>query len=103
MARRVGLLLMLTGVGHFLLGFALFHAPFAAIARDGVLLYFQGQVASHALGHGDAALLRILGWNLVATGAAGAAIMPVSGFWLVIAFGALVLRDARRVLRWEAP
>lgn len=132
MVRRTGLLLMLTGIGHFLLGFVLFGDPLAAMAREGVvytigpglfegftrpefdreaafwfmlygpLLYFQGQVANRARARGDAALLRVLGWNLLVTGAIGVAIMPVSGFWLVIGLGALALRDARGVAATHA-
>lgn len=127
MSRRTGFLLMVTGIGHFFVGLALFHEPLAAIAREGILntipprlmdggvrldfgreaafwfvlysplLYLQGQVANRAIARGDAALLRILGWNLLVTGAVGAAVMPVSGFWFVIALAALGFRDARRL------
>jgi hypothetical protein len=42
-------------------------------------------------------MLRILGWNLLAFGILGAAVMPVSGFWLLIAFTPLLFSVASRV------
>ena len=128
MASRTGFLLILTGVGHSLVGLVIFHQPLVAIARDGVLatigphvveglgnndmgreaafwfllygpiLCLQGQIANHAVARGDAAILRLLAWNLLATGAAGAAIMPVSGFWLVIGLALLAFRQAARIV-----
>jgi hypothetical protein len=127
MSRRTGFLLMVTGIGHFLVGLALFPEPLAAIVREGILntipprlldgvvhldfhreaafwfvlygplLYLQGQIANRAVERGDAVILRLLAWNLLATGAVGAAIMPVSGFWFVIGLAALGFRDARRL------
>jgi len=36
-----------------------------------------------------------LGWHVFALAVAGAALMPVSGFWLILAPGALLVRASR--------
>jgi hypothetical protein len=127
MSRRTGFLLMATGIGHFLVGLVLFHQPLAAIVREGIvnsippqladrlggadfgreaafwfvlygpLLCLLGQIANRALERRDTVILRLLGWNLLATGAAGALIMPLSGFWFVIGLAVLAFRDAHRL------
>ena len=120
-------LLYVTGVGHVLVGLALFRQPLTAMWRDGVvnsivspltpgaaslfdairpqfdreaafwfvlfgpLLYMLGQVVQRAIDLPDGRMLRILGWDLLAFGIVGAAIMPVSGFWLLIAYAPLLL------------
>ena len=111
-------LLMATGVGHTVVGLLLFREPLALILRDGVLnsihypqfdrsaafwfllfspvLFALGQLTDHAVRRGDVATLRIIGWYLLAIGVVGAIIMPLSGFWLVIAIAPLVLRAARQ-------
>jgi len=110
-------------------GVALFHEALAAIARDGlvnavhpqllergVVPYFEreaafwfmlytpilvliGVVTRRALEVRDVVLLRFIGWTLLATGGVGAVAMPISGFWIVVALGWLVLRAARREVR----
>jgi uncharacterized membrane protein len=109
-------LLIATGIGHALLGFVLFREPLAAIAGDGVLdsirygqfdraaafwfLLFGpvcvalGRIVAHAFARGDVRLLCLIARHLLAIGAIGAAIMPISGFWLVIAIAFLVFRAA---------
>lgn len=118
-ARLVPRLLMLTGVGHTLLGLVLFRAPLGAIVNEGVvstIRYGQfdratafwfllfgpacillGQLVGHAITRGDRRTLTLIGWNLLAMGVGGALIMPISGFWILIALAPLILHQARSV------
>ncbi len=125
----LGLFFIATALGHALVGVAVFHEALAAIARDGfvnavhpqllergVVPYFDreaafwfmlytpilvliGLVTRRALEVRDVVLLRFIGWTLLATGGIGAVAMPISGFWIVVALGWLVLRAARREVR----
>ena len=116
MNRLAARLLKVTAVGHALIGLVLFRVPLAAIVGDGVLnsvtgqldreaafwfLLFSpicfalGQIVERAVHQGDARLLAIVGWHLLGIGVVGAIIMPVSGFWIVIAIAPLVLTAAR--------
>jgi uncharacterized membrane protein len=115
--RLLGPALVLIGVGHGAAAFVLFPDGLAAIARDGVVgaisngssgdvkaafwfalftpaLVFLGWVASHALVRDDHELLSLLAWFLVGTGMLGVVVMPVSGFWLVLAVGIAMSRVA---------
>ena len=108
-----GRLLKVTAVGHALVGLALFHAVLLDIAGDGVLGTVGAQLdrqaafwfllfspVCFALGQiverGDRRTRAIVGWNLLLIGGIGAAMMPVSGFWIVLAIAPLVLHAARR-------
>jgi len=62
---------------------------FAILAPVLVLL---GWVTSHALVIGDRALFTVLAWFFAGTGALGALIIPLSGFWALLAIGVLMLR-----------
>jgi uncharacterized membrane protein len=131
--RLTPLFLFATGVGHVLVGLALFHEPLAAIWRDGIVnsigaqlvpgaqswlapvrprfereaafwfllfgpcLWMLGQITRRAVERPDPGLLRIVAWNLLGMGVLGALIMPVSGFWILIALAPLVLRVATRL------
>jgi len=120
---------MLTAVAHALVGLAIFHDPLVAIARDGfvngvepqllargVPAYFDreaafwfmlyapillmiGLVTRRAIEVQDVVVLRLIGWTMLFTGGAGVLAMPVSGFWIVLVLGGLVLRAARRDVR----
>jgi uncharacterized membrane protein len=116
----VARLLMLTGIGHFLLGLVLFRAPLAAIIDEGVfstigygqfdrasafwfLLFgpacvLLGQLVGHGIKRGDRRTLTLIGWNLLAMGVGGALVMPISGFWILIALAPLILRQASRTV-----
>jgi uncharacterized membrane protein len=125
----LALFFIATALGHALVGIAVFHEALAAIVRDGfvngvhpqllergVVPYFDreaafwfilytpilvliGLVTRRALEVRDVVLLRFVGWTLLATGGVGAVAMPISGFWIVVALGWLVLRAARREVR----
>jgi hypothetical protein len=108
---------MVTGVGHALVGVVLFSEPLGAMVREGFLstvrygqfdraaafwfLLFSpicvllGQMVAHAMDRGDRWLLTVIGWNLLGMGVVGALIMPLSGFWILIAIAPLVFRLAR--------
>lgn len=124
MSRWVPRLLVWIALGHALLGVALFREPLAAMAREGLvntigafgdfdreaafwflvfsaMLLLWGQLAAHAVQRGDARALALVGWNMLGVGAVGCLVMPISGFWSVVALAPLVLRGARR-LRGEA-
>ena len=112
-------LLALTGIGHTLVGLVLFRQPLRAILDDGIVnsigqgqfdrgaafwfLLFSpiclalAQIVSHAVARGDGRTLRIIGGYLLAMGVLGAAVMPISGFWILIAIAPLLLRTAGRV------
>src|SRR5437870_7544714 len=120
---------MLTAVAHALVGLAIFHDPLVAIARDGFVngvepqllarglpAYFDreaafwfmlyapiplmiGLVTRRAIEVQDVVVLRLIGWTMLFTGGAGVLAMPVSGFWIVLVLGGLVLRAARRDVR----
>jgi uncharacterized membrane protein len=125
----LAVLFAVTAVGHAVIGLAIFRDPLAAIVRDGfvngvepallergLLPYFDreaafwfmlyapillliGLVARRAVEMGDAVMLRLVGWTLLVTGALGALAMPISGFWIVLLLGGLMLRAARRDVR----
>jgi hypothetical protein len=61
----------------------------------GPVCFALGQIVNRAIERGDWRTVSIVGWYLLAIGIAGAAVMPVSGFWLVIAIAPLILRTAR--------
>ena len=113
MSSLAGRFLKITAVGHALVGLVLFRAPLAAIVSDGVLgtvgVQADRQAAfwfllfspvCFALGQiverGDGPTRAIVGWNLLLIGVIGAVMMPVSGFWIVLAIAPLVLHAARR-------
>jgi hypothetical protein len=119
MGRHIGRLLIGVGVGHLMVGAMLFHAPLAAIFHDGFvnavplgdvdrqaafwflavspMTFLLGHLTNHALGRQDAQFVRVVGRNLLGMGVVGAAVMPVSGFWLLLALAPLFLREARRL------
>lgn len=125
MNRFPGRALMVTGIGHALLGLVLFRAPLAAIWRDGIAntirdgqydreaafwfllfspaCFLLGQLVNHANQHRDRWLFALVGWNLIAIGGVGALIMPVSGFWILIAIAPLVFRLARNTAAGAVP
>ena len=115
--RLLGPALVLIGIVHLSLTFVLFPDAVQAIVDEGVAgaisttshgdvqaafwfalfgpaLMFLGWMTSHALVHDDRALVGGLAWFLVGTAVAGVVIMPVSGFWTVLAVGVLMLRVA---------
>jgi uncharacterized membrane protein len=113
---NLGTLLIATAIGHTVVGVALFHDAYAAILRDGLLdavaphpdrmiafwfllfspvCFLLGQVVARAIAHEDKALLALLGWYVLGLGVVGAIGLPVSGFWLLIAIGVLMLRASR--------
>ena len=117
MTHLAGRFLKLTGLGHAVVGLVVFRVPLAAIVGNGVLntvtdqfdraaafwfLLFSpvcfalGQIVDHAAEQGDGKTLAIVGWHLLLIGVVGAAVMPISGFWVVIAIAPLVLHAARR-------
>jgi len=125
MNRLIGRALIATGIGHTVVGLVLFREPLAAIWRDGVantirdgqydreaafwfllfspLCVLLGQLVDHATARRDRWLLALVGWNVLAIGAVGALMMPVSGFWILLVLAPLVLRVARRIDAGGAP
>ena len=109
-----GLWLVLTGVGHNLIGLALRGDELAAIVSDGLFdtlssaereaaFWFEaGGILMILLGalmrHGElrgAPPPRWLGWSLLLSGLLGAVCLPVCGFWLIVLQGAWLLRRYR--------
>ena len=122
---RVGAATIATGVGHNLIGAWLYRRQLAGVARDGVLDAIEnGRVASTererrqtalwflmsggafvtlgaALRRMDAGDLAVapIGSGMAAMGVVGAAVLPRSGFWLLIAEGVAALAVGRRSRR----
>ncbi len=117
-AGATGLLVLLVGVGHVLLAGLLFADQFASIASAGVLgsIPFGERASDEAaaiwftvngvllvtlgqLARLDQRLGRTLpaspGWLLIGLGAIGAAVAPVSGFYVYIVLGTLWVSDSR--------
>ena len=118
-----GSLLMATGVGHALVGVVLFYDALAAILRDGFfnaiaphfdreaafwfllfspLCYLLGQVVNRAVEWGDTRLLAVLGGHVLAIGVVGVMLLPISGFWILIAIAVVIFATARGVDRGSA-
>ena len=124
MNHQLGRLLVATGVFHALVGVTFFREPLAAIFADGFfdaiaipgsltvhpdrmaamwflvpspLFMLLGQIVNRALGSGDWAVLRIIGWHLLGLGVVGVAMLPISGFWILIVLGPLFVRAAREM------
>jgi hypothetical protein len=121
MTGLLGRLLMATAVGHALLGLVLFPRPLKEIFRDGFfntvspspfeptfdrecafwflafspMLFMVGWLADQAVQRGDPTTLRLVGWTLLAFGVVGAAVMPVSGQWILVLLGAVAIHAAR--------
>ena len=119
MRRFCGPLLMATGVLDLLVCLLLYPAPLGAIARggffntverqppqldrevafwhvaSGTMLVFLGALVHWAQAR-TATLPAFLGWSLLAFGAAGAILVPVSGFWALLPQAGLILAVSRR-------
>ena len=113
-----GLLVLLVGVGHVLLAGLLFADQFASITSAGVLgsIPFAERASDEAaaiwftvngvllvvlgqLARVDQRLGRTLpaspGWLLIGLGAIGAAVAPISGFYVYVVLGSLWVSDSR--------
>ena len=104
MRKHVGLMLMATAGLHIAVGLVLYRGPLLAMAGAGLVgsvtgdsereaafwfilfgavLLILGQLV-HALLKRDGEVPRAFAWGLLGLALAGAAIMPDSGFWLVL-------------------
>lgn len=116
MGRAAGRLLMAIGVIHTLFVVWMGRGPLLGVVQEGffralsphhdrleifwslcfgVMAFFLGQLISRSEAKG-VRTPAVLGWELLALGLLGAVLMPVSGWWLVMVVGALILVDARR-------
>jgi hypothetical protein len=117
--RYSGPLLMATGVLDLLVCLLLYPGPLGAIARggffntvelrpprldrevafwhvaSGTMMVLLGALVHWAQAR-TATLPAFLGWSLLAFGAAGAILVPVSGFWAVLPQAGLILAVSRR-------
>jgi Na+-driven multidrug efflux pump len=115
--RLTGLLVLLVGLGHLVLVVLLFAGPIGDIVSDGViaavpfderasteaaavwftvngvLLIMLGQLA-RAFQAGGTSLPPSPGWLFIGLGVAGAAVAPISGFYVYVALGALWVSDS---------
>jgi len=117
MNRRIGRLLMATGIGHSLVGVIVFREALVGISSDGFLnafwpyfdrlsafwfllfspaLFMLGQITNRAVERRDAYILRVVGGYLLGIAVVGVAALPISGFWFVLVLAMLVLKAARR-------
>ena len=125
MDRVIGPLLVVTGIGHALVGAVLFSDPLAAIMDAGFInaieppsyadephfdriaafwflvfspiLVLLGQLTSRAVRRSDAHTLYVIACHLLAIGIVGVVVLPVSGNWFLIVLGALILQAGRHV------
>lgn len=116
-ARSPGWWLQLIGVAHAGVGAVAYRDALAEIAGDGLVasvpdrgdratafwflatapaLWLAGRLLRSAEASDDRGAQRVAGGVLTATGVAGAAAMPVSGFWTVVAVGIAALRRSAR-------
>lgn len=121
MTASLGRLLMATAVGHALLGLVLFPRPLQEILWDGFfntvspspfeptfdrecafwflafspMLFVVGWLADQAIERGDPTTLQPIGWTIFVFGVVGAAVMPLSGQWILVFLGAVAIRAAR--------
>jgi len=124
-----GPLMMVTAVGHAIVGAFLFSEPLSEMVREGVInsiqppmysaqpqfdraaafwfllftpvLFLLGQIINHAVTHEDTRSLRLIGWYLIGIGTVGSAILPLSGNWLLLPLGAVTLMAASAVATTE--
>ena len=122
---KLGPLMIAIGLGHALVGIALFPDPLVAILREGIINTIQppgyaaeprfdriavfwflifspvfsmlGQITSRAIAQGCPDILRVVGWNLLAMGVVGTAVLPISGNVTLVALAVLILKAASRV------
>jgi hypothetical protein len=113
--RVAGAVTLLGGVGRIVTGLVIFRPQLSAILRDGlvnaVLPHFDrraafwfiligamvamaGHVILHAVALGDAHLLRIVGWYLLAVSTIGTLAMTRSPSWGLIVIALIVLGSA---------
>ncbi len=113
--QALGPALVAIGIGHAAATVVFFSDGAAAILADGVAgalsdastadakaafwfglfapaLVFFGWLTSHAIAREDGVLLAGIAWFLLGTALLGVVVMPLSGFWLVLVVGALILR-----------
>lgn len=124
-----GSFMMVTAVGHAIVGAFLFSEPLSEMVREGVInsiqppmysvqphfdraaafwfllfspvLFLLGQIINDALAHGHTRSLRLIGWYLIGIGTVGSAILPLSGNWLLLPLGAVTLAAASAVATTE--
>ncbi len=116
MGRIAGWILMAIGTIHVAFFLWLGRGPLLAVAQDGfvkalyphhdrleifwslcfgVMAVFLGQLISWT----EARRMRTpawLGWELLGLGVIGAVLMPVSGWWVIILIGVLIVAGSRR-------
>ncbi len=116
---HAGRLLVLTGIGHCLVGLAYYSGPLGDIVQGGffdsigtnaerdaalwfmvcgVLLVFLGGFV-HWTQARLGTLPAFFGWGIVAVSVTGALLMPASGFWLTLLLGMLLVAVARQPAR----
>lgn len=131
MGEIAGPLMLVTAIGHAIVGVALFFEPLSGMAHDGFIhsirppgyidapdydrisafwfllfspvLFLLGQLTKGAVNIHDTRSLRLIGSYLVGIGIVGAAILPVSGNWFLIPLGALALIAANEISSDETP
>ena len=125
MKRIAGPLMMITAIGHALVGVILFWESLRGIVADGVfnsihppgystaphfdriaafwfllfspVVFLFGQIINRAVQRADSGTLNLIGWYMVGIGIIGIIVLPVSGNWFLPPLGAIVLRAAHEV------
>ena len=75
---------MTSWVGPLLVATGVLHAGVGAVIMSPVLVAL-GPVTHYAAVAGNADVLAVIGWSLLAIGVVGVVAMPVSGFWILVA------------------
>jgi len=116
MGRIAGWLLMAIGVIHTVFVVWVGRGPLLGVVQDGflralfphhdrlevfwslcfgVMAFFLGQLISWSEAQGKW-MPAFLGWEILGLAVLGAVLMPVSGWWLVMVAGLLILAGSRR-------
>ena len=121
--KHIGKFFMATGILHILVGVMVFSAPLGDIMRDGifidaigvedyeratafwftltgVFIFITGGLTQWIYDNTNT-LPTFLGYSVVAIGVIGGLMIPVSGFWLVIPQGIMMLMIARKTQTME--
>ncbi|MEM8498045.1 MAG: DUF6463 family protein [Pseudomonadota bacterium] len=110
MNRRIGIAIIVIGIGHTSLGLFRFHQEFGAMILEGLISTGTGEIRGWAFWFTFAGILmitlgitvrsielqgvtipRTLGWILLVGSIVGAGVFPVSGFWLMLVVSLFIL------------
>ncbi|MEM8500899.1 MAG: DUF6463 family protein [Pseudomonadota bacterium] len=115
MKNKIGIALVVIGLGHTTIGFLRFLDVFGAMFSEGLVSTGDGEVRGwafwfiytgvfmialgitvRAIEMLGAAVPKLLGWVLLVSSVSGVVVFPVSGFWLIFAVSLLILLGGKQ-------